>query len=88
MSSFQRSSSVLSTAGHPSKRVASSSSEGSTASIARKIFLVKYGLHLAPGCIQWLNNFVEHFGLEDEKEITDTFEHLVRGVVGTGSGLG
>ncbi|GAA5982326.1 hypothetical protein JCM5350_006145 [Sporobolomyces pararoseus] len=84
MNSFQRSSSVLSVGGHPSKRVASSSSP---ASIARKIFLVKYGLHLAPGCIAWLEKFIQHFGIEDEQEITDTFEHLVKGVVGIGSGL-
>lgn len=88
MSSFQRSSSVLSAPGRPSKRVAAPASATSPASIARKIFLVKYGLQLAPGCIQWLERFVEHFGIQDEQEITDTFEHLVRGVVGTGSGLG
>ncbi|GAA6062035.1 hypothetical protein JCM10212_005468 [Sporobolomyces blumeae] len=84
-SSFIRSSSVLpQSTTHPSKRVASSST---ASTLARKVFLVKYQLHLAPGCIDWLDHFVDHFGLTDEREIQDTFEHLVRGIVATGSGL-
>lgn len=85
MSSFEHSDSVLSSAARPSKRVATSTATGA---IARKIFLVKYGLQLAPGCIDWLESFIGHFAIDDEREITETFEHLVRGVVGTGSGLG
>ncbi|GAA5887987.1 hypothetical protein JCM16303_005226 [Sporobolomyces ruberrimus] len=84
MSSFEHSDSVLSSAARPSKRVATSTATGA---IARKIFLVKYGLQLAPGCIDWLESFIGHFAIDDEREITETFEHLVRGVVGTGSGL-
>lgn len=91
MNSFQRSSSVLSAVSRPSKRVAAGDTSGSTSiasTIARKIFLVKYGLQLAPGCVDWLEQFIGHFGIQDESEIVDTFEHLVRGVVGSGSGLG
>ncbi|GAA5944043.1 DNA polymerase epsilon noncatalytic subunit [Sporobolomyces koalae] len=87
MSTFQRSSSALSAAGRPSKRVAADTQRVSPAALARKIFLVKYGLQLAPGCIDWLERFIEHFDIQDDNEITDTFEHLVRGVVGSGSGL-
>lgn len=81
----------MSAVARPSKRVAAGDTSGSTSiasTIARKIFLVKYGLQLAPGCVDWLEQFIGHFGIQDENEIVDTFEHLVRGVVGSGSGLG
>ncbi|GAA5853296.1 hypothetical protein JCM8547_000275 [Rhodosporidiobolus lusitaniae] len=86
MYSSQRSSSVLpSSYGRPAKRVASSAP--STANLARKVFQQKYSLQLAPGVIGWLENLVQHFELQDEDEIVNTFEHLVKGCVGSGSGL-
>lgn len=54
----------------------------------RKIFIVKYNLQLAPDALEWLADLVVHFEIEDEQEIMDTFEHLVKGCQGTGSGLG
>ncbi|GAA5874227.1 hypothetical protein JCM1840_000608 [Sporobolomyces johnsonii] len=89
MLSSQRSSSVLPSS-RPTKRVASShpnSTSSTPAQLARKVFLVKHGLTLAPGCIDWLGEFIEHFGIQEEGEIIDTFEHLVKGCVGSGSGL-
>lgn len=87
MYSSQRSSSVLPPpSSRPTKRVASSSL--STAQLARKVFQQKYSLQLAPGVITWLEELVAHFGLQDEEEIVETFEHLVKGCVGSGSGLG
>ncbi|GAA5968677.1 hypothetical protein JCM11641_007722 [Rhodosporidiobolus odoratus] len=89
MYSSQRSSSLAAAnGGRPAKRVATSaSSPQRTAHLARKVFQQKYSLQLAPGVIAWLENFVQMFELEDEQEILDTFEHLVRGCVGSGSGL-
>lgn len=60
-----------------------------TAALARRIFQQKFSLQLAPGVIDWLETFVKHFEMEgDEEQITTTFEHLVRGCIGSGSGLG
>ncbi|GAA5824774.1 hypothetical protein JCM11251_005335 [Rhodosporidiobolus azoricus] len=89
MFSSQRSSSVApANGGHPAKRVAAHRNGGpSTAQLARKIFQQKYSLQLVPGVIGWLEDLVAHFGLEDEEEIVMTFEHLVKGCVGSGSGL-
>ncbi|BGP51155.1 DNA-directed DNA polymerase epsilon, subunit B [Rhodotorula kratochvilovae] len=95
MFSSQRGSSVAPGApgGRPARRPANgtsasaSSSTSLAARIARKIFQQKYSLQLAPGVIDWLDSFVAHFELDDESEITDTFEHLVKGAVGSGSGL-
>ncbi|BGP19527.1 hypothetical protein JCM10213_000126 [Rhodosporidiobolus nylandii] len=84
----QRSSSVAPAyGGRPAKRVAASTSPQKTAHLARKVFQQKYSLQLAPGVIGWLENLVEHFGIEDEDEVVATMEHLVRGCVGSGSGL-
>lgn len=59
------------------------------AELARKVFISKHGLQLAPDVIPWLDTLARHFQLEnDESEMLDTFEHLVKGVLGTGSGLG
>jgi hypothetical protein len=58
------------------------------ADLARKIFLTKYNLQLVPGVIEWLEQLVELFQIEDENEIINTFEHLVKGIQGSGSGLG
>ncbi|GAA6004474.1 DNA polymerase epsilon noncatalytic subunit [Rhodotorula paludigena] len=92
MESSQRGSSVQ--PGAPGARTArrpahssSSSSSSVAATLARKIFQQKYSLQLAPGVIDWLDTFVRHFELEDEGEIVASFEHLVKGCVGTGSGL-
>lgn len=61
----------------------------STAHLARRIFQQKYSLQLAPGVIEWLESFVANFEMEDDEEqIVSTFEHLVRGCIGSGSGLG
>jgi hypothetical protein len=65
------------------RRAASTPSE-----LARRVFQVKYNLHLVPGARQWLEELCETFAIEDEKDIVDTFEHLVAGVQGSGSGLG
>ncbi|GAA5970423.1 hypothetical protein JCM8115_004552 [Rhodotorula mucilaginosa] len=60
----------------------------STAHLARRIFQQKYSLQLAPGVIEWLESFVANFEMEDDEEqIVSTFEHLVRGCIGSGSGL-
>lgn len=93
MESSQRGSSAQpGTAGaRTARRPAHSSSSSSlsvAATLARKIFQQKYSLQLAPGVIDWLDTFVRHFELEDEGEIVASFEHLVKGCVGTGSGLG
>lgn len=60
------------------------------AELARRVFQTKHNLHLVPGAIQWLEDLVDEFNLEDEGEgaIVTTFETLVKGVQGTGSGLG
>ncbi|GAA6030941.1 hypothetical protein JCM8097_008948 [Rhodosporidiobolus ruineniae] len=93
MYSSQRSSSVQPGFGHrPNARAASlapstSHTGHSTAQLARKVFQQKYSLQLAPGVIAWLENLIATFGIEDEAEIVDTFEHLVRGCTGSGSGL-
>ncbi|GAA5849550.1 hypothetical protein JCM9279_007266 [Rhodotorula babjevae] len=72
----------------PAANGSSSSTSGSLAArLARKVFQQKYSLQLAPGVIDWLDAFVNGFELDDEDEIVDTFEHLVRGAVGSGSGL-
>lgn len=77
------------TARRPAANGSSSSTSGSLAArLARKVFQQKYSLQLAPGVIDWLDAFVNGFELDDEDEIVDTFEHLVRGAVGSGSGLG
>lgn len=95
MFSSQRSSSLAPGAGgaRGGKRgvngsLASSSASSPAALIGRKIFQQKYSLQLAPGVIDWLDQFVRHFGMKDEDEIAHTFEHLVRGCIGSGSGLG
>ncbi|TNY17998.1 DNA polymerase alpha/epsilon subunit B-domain-containing protein [Rhodotorula diobovata] len=94
MYSSQRGSSIAPangprTAGRRIANGASSSSGANSlaARLARKVFQQKYSLQLAPGVIDWLDSFVAHFELDDEGEITSTFEHLVRGAVGSGSGL-
>lgn len=56
--------------------------------LARKIFITKYNLQLAPGTIDWLQNLISHFEIIQEEDITNTFEHLVQGFTGSGSGLG
>lgn len=58
------------------------------ADLARKVFLTKHNLQLVPGVIEWLEELVGHFSLTEEEEIIDTFEHLVKGCQGSGSGLG
>ncbi|BGP27219.1 DNA-directed DNA polymerase epsilon, subunit B [Rhodotorula toruloides] len=67
--------------------LSSSSASSPAALIGRKIFQQKYSLQLTPGVIDWLDQFVRHFEMEDEDEIAHTFEHLVRGCIGSGSGL-
>lgn len=57
--------------------------------LARKVFINKYGLQVSPDVIPWLDSLARHFELQnDPQEMLDTFEHLVKGVLGTGSGLG
>lgn len=58
------------------------------ADLARKVFVTKHNLQLVPSAIEWLGRLVEHFELENEDDITNTFEHLVQGCQGSGSGLG
>lgn len=68
---------------------APSSTTTSTAHLARRIFQQKYSLQLAPDVIGWLEQLVRYFKMEgDEEQIGSTFEHLVRGCIGSGSGLG
>ncbi|BGP57875.1 hypothetical protein JCM8202_001771 [Rhodotorula sphaerocarpa] len=67
---------------------APSSTTTSTAHLARRIFQQKYSLQLAPDVIGWLEQLVRYFKMEgDEEQIGSTFEHLVRGCIGSGSGL-
>jgi hypothetical protein len=60
----------------------------STSDIARRIFLKKHNLQLVPGVLEWLEELVQHFDIQSEEDIVSTFEHLVRGCQGSGSGLG
>ncbi|KAI5478607.1 DNA polymerase epsilon subunit 2 [Pseudohyphozyma bogoriensis] len=59
----------------------------SPADYARRVFQTKHNLSLVPSAIQWLEELCAEFNLEQESDIVDTFEHLVKGVQGHGSGL-
>ncbi|KAM0786892.1 hypothetical protein ACM66B_002316 [Microbotryomycetes sp. NB124-2] len=62
---------------------------GSTPSeLARKVFLSKHNLQLAPDVIPWLDELLRYFQLEhNQEEMLGTLEHLVKGVLGSGNGL-
>ncbi|KAK4052790.1 DNA-directed DNA polymerase epsilon, subunit B [Microbotryomycetes sp. JL201] len=56
--------------------------------LARKVFLSKHNLQLAPDVIPWLDELLRYFQLEhDHDEMINTLEHLVKGVLGAGNGL-
>ncbi|KAK4057456.1 DNA-directed DNA polymerase epsilon, subunit B [Microbotryomycetes sp. JL221] len=56
--------------------------------LARKVFLSKYNLQLAPDVISWLDDLLRHYELEnDQVEMLATLEALAKGVLDAGNGL-